>query len=413
MTGVDWTGGYEETAELEELREDVRRFADAEIRPRAARYDKSGSFHAEIYDAMRQSGLPAACFEPDLGGTDGSTQALAVVLEELGRADISSAVTFATTVELAGGAILLGGTAGQRQQWLPAIARGELLGSYAIAEPGSGSDVKAMETVAVQTSSGWRLTGRKKYVTNVILGRPGFVVVVAKLHSADRDAEFGAFIVPFTSNGIEVSAPYEKMAWRGTVLVDLGLTECDLPHGALIGEGSSSWDSGVSRVFELGRIGMAAIALGAGERCFHEALRYADERVQFGRPIGSFQSMRMRFGEMATELEAARLLVYRAARLRDDSLMGRYGFEHGIDDASDRRYGTVAHMAKLFASGVAHRVTDGAVQVFGGKGLTEESVVGRFYRDQRMFTIGQGTTQIEKLIIGRAVARSSMWRAKE
>lgn len=413
MTDIDWTGGHNDSPSSAQLRSAVRAFAETAVLEPARRYDAAGEFHADIYDALRKSPFPAACFPPELGGTDGSTKALIVVLEELGRADISTAVTFATTVELAAGAVLLGGTPEQRATWIPPVIAGEQIASYAIAEQSSGSDVKALETVARRVGASWVLDGSKKYVTNVIPHLPGYVVIVAKLESAGRDAPLGAFVVPYNTPGLEVSAPHDKMSWRGTVLVDLVLRDCELPEDAYLGGGAVPWTSGVSRVFELGRTGMAAIALGSSERLLQESLDHAADRVQFGKSLDSFQSTRMRLAEMCTDIAAARLLVYRAAELRDELLMGRYGFEHGIDTPAQRTYSSLAHVAKLFTSEVTGRVADAAVQILGGKGLTEESDVGRFYRDQRMFRIGQGTTEIEKLIIARALLGSRVETAAQ
>lgn len=367
------------------LRSTVREFAEAEIAPHAEEWDRQSIFPTDVIRQLGELGVMGLPFPEPYGGLGAGTLSFAVALEELARVDSSVAITVAASVSLGGAPILSFGTELQKQRWLVPLARGETLGAFASTEPGMGSDVQGLSTSAHQADAYWLINGTKAYITNAGTALSAFVTTTAITgERSPGKPEVSTFIVPVDAPGFTAHAPYAKMGWHASDTRELTYQDCRVPEDAMLGE-----RGGGARIFlstlDGGRIGVGAMGVGLAQGCLDHAVRWANQRCAFGQPIARFQSISFELAELKTRIDAARALVYRAAALKDAA----------------RPTTEAAATAKLFASELAVHAANVAMQVHGGYGYMEASGIPRFYRDAKILTIGEGTSEILKLVIAR------------
>ena len=379
--------GLELSAEQRALRDSVREFAEGEIAPHAAEWDRTASFPTETIRQLGQLGIMGLPFPEQYGGLGAGTLAFVVAIEELARVDSSVAITVAASVSLGGAPILSFGSEAQKQRWLVPLARGETLGAFASTEPGMGSDVQGAQTTARQDDTGWVLNGTKAYITTAGTPLSAFVTTTANTgQRPDGRPELSTFIVPTDASGFAPQRPYHKMGWHASDTRELAYMDCRVPAETLLAERGMG-----ARVFlstlDGGRIGVAAMGVGLAQGCLEQAVSWANQRCAFGQPISRYQAVSFELADLKTRIQAARALVYKAAALKD---AGR-----GVTEE--------AAQAKLFASELAVHAADVAMQVHGGFGYIEESPIPRFYRDAKILTIGEGTSEILKLVIARSM----------
>ena len=370
---------FELSAEQREIQAVARAFADAEIVPHAAEWDREHRFPQELVPKLAELGFMGVCIPEELGGAGADFLSYMLVLEEISRADAGIGVTVAVHTSAATLPIAKLGSDEQREELVPPMARGEKIGAFALTESGAGSDARSLRARADADGDGWRLTGTKQWITNGSFG--GTVLVFAR-----GDEGISCFLVDGEAEGLSVSKEHSKMGLHSSSTVDLTLEGVAVPGERLLGEEGKGFQIAMSTL-DGGRIGIAAQALGIAQAAYDAARSYALERRQFGKRIGEFGAIQEKVADMATEIDAARLLVYRAAWLRDR------GEPHSEAGA----------MAKLFASSVARRQTGEAIQVLGGYGFTTEFPVERYYRDAKITEIYEGTSEIQRLVIARSV----------
>lgn len=378
---------FELTAEQELARRTAREFAEAEIAPVIARYDEAEEFPADLIAKLGGLGFLGALVPPEYGGAGLDYVAYASVVEELSRVDGSVGITMWAHNSLCTNHIYTFGTPAQRDRYVPPLARGETLGAWGLTEPGSGSDAAAMRTTAVETADAFVLDGAKAFITNATVA--GTAVVMAKTDPAAGGRGVSAFILERGMPGFRPGQRYRKLGLHASDTAELVLEAVRVPKANLLGERNRGFQD-TKQVLEGGRIAMAAMAVGLAQGALDLAVRYAKERQAFGRPIGQFQGIRAMLADLATEIEAARLLTLRAA----------YGKDRG------RPVMREASMAKVFASEVAVRSATKAVQVHGGYGYTREFPVERFYRDAKLCEIGEGTSEVQRMVIARHLLAS-------
>jgi short/branched chain acyl-CoA dehydrogenase len=367
------------------LRDTVREFAEAEIAPHAAEWDRAATFPTSTIRKLGELGVMGLPFPEQYGGVGAGTLAFAVALEELARVDSSVAITVAASVSLGGAPVLNFGTEAQKQRWLVPLARGETIGAFASTEPDMGSDVQGLSTTARQDNAEWIINGTKAYITNAGTALSSFVTTTAITGERGHGKpEVSTFIVPVESPGFTPQAQYEKMGWHASDTRELVYQDCRVPDDAMLGDRGSG-----ARIFlstlDAGRIGVGAMGVGLAQGCLDHSVRWANQRCAFGQPIARFQAVSFELADLQTKIEAARALVYRAAALKD----------------AGRPCTAAAAQAKLFASELAVDAANVAMQVHGGYGYMEASAIPRYYRDAKILTIGEGTSEILKLVIAR------------
>jgi alkylation response protein AidB-like acyl-CoA dehydrogenase len=367
------------------LRDAIRDFLAREVEPVVAEHERERRFPGEIVRRIGELGWLGIPYPEDEGGAGMDTLAYAVAIEEIARTWGSLALIVAAHTSLGCGPLHIAGTPEQKAQFLVPMASGRVLGAYGLTEPGAGSDAGATRTTARLEDGAWVIDGGKRFITNA--GRAGTYVVAARTGSRpDGSAEVSAFIVTADAPGFTVGRLEDKMGLHASATGELHFDGCRIPAGNLLGEQGNGFPLFL-QVLDGGRISIASMALGLAQAALDAATSYARERRQFGRPIGSFQGVAFMVADMATELAAARLLVHRAAWLKDQG----------------RSYRLEAAQAKLFASEVASRATNAAVQIHGGYGYVEEYRVERYLRDAKLTEIGEGTSQIQRLVIAREI----------
>ncbi|MBI4251498.1 MAG: acyl-CoA dehydrogenase family protein [Candidatus Tectomicrobia bacterium] len=366
------------------LRDLCRDFADRAIRPHAAEWDRERHFPAELFLEMGELSLMGLLVPVEYGGTDVGTVAFAAAMEELAAADNSAAACWNAHLTIGSLPILHFGTEEQKRRWLVPLAKGEKLGSCAFTEPNAGSDLSGIETRARKTGKGWRLRGRKIFITNVGTEISLGPIVLART----AEKRFGFFVVPRGTPGLEIGPNAEKLGWRSMDTRELIFDDCFLPADHLIGESDVESIRQATETLAVGRISVAALSLGLARACLDASLAYALGRAQFGRPIASHQGIRFKLADMATRLEMARLITMKAAWLHD----------------RDEPYRQEAAMAKLAASELAVDASREAVQIHGGYGYMEgEFPVARYYRDAKVLEIGEGTSEILRVVIAKGL----------
>jgi len=366
--------------EHELIRRTVREFAQERIAPVAEELDRAHRFPYDLVAEMAELGLMGIPIPEEWGGAGGDTLSYAIAIEELTRVDSSVAITVAAHTSLGTMPILMFGTEEQKRTWVPDLAAGKRLAAFALTEPEAGSDAGATRTRAELRNGKWVVNGSKIFITNAGTDITACVTITAQT----GDDEISNLIVPNGTDGYEISAPMRKMGWRASDTRELSFKDCAVPEDNLLGPRGAGYKQFLE-VLDGGRISIAAMGLGLAEGAYDLAAAYARERKQFGRPIAEFQAIQFKLADMATEIEAGRGLVYRAAWLKDQG----------------RPFAKEAAMAKLFTGELAHRVANHALQIHGGYGFMDEYAISRLYRDQKVLEIGEGTNEVQRMVIAR------------
>jgi alkylation response protein AidB-like acyl-CoA dehydrogenase len=375
---------FDLTEEQAQFRGVVREFAEEVVAPGATERDHAEAFPSEIVRKMGDLGLFGLPFPEEYGGSAAGTLTTCLAIEELGRVDQSVGITLSAAVGLAGGMVDRFGTPEQKERWLAPLAHGETLGSFCLTEPGGGSDAASTQTRARRDGGRWVIDGVKAFITNAGTPITAFHVVTAMTEPGGGRNGLSSFIVPADAGGLSVSAPYRKVGWRSSDTREVAFGGCGVDDDALLGESGRGFGQCLE-VLTGGRISIAALAVGLAQGCLDAAVAYAKERRAFGRPIGANQMLQAKVADMRAAVETSRLATYRAAWLRDEG----------------RPCVAEASLAKLVASEAAGRCASEAVQIHGGYGFMEESPVARFYRDAKVLEIGEGTSEIQRLILSR------------
>jgi len=367
------------------LRQTVREFAEREIAPVAEELDRTKSFPYEIVRRLGELDLMGIPFPEEYGGGGGDSLSYALVVEELTRVDSSVAITLCAHTSLGTQPIYLFGSEAQKQEWLPQLCTGERLGAFGLTEPEAGSDAGNTQTRAVLDDGEWVINGSKQFITNAGTDISGVVVITAVTGSVSGgQRQISNILVPNGTPGYEPGEPYRKMGWNASDTRPLSFTDCRVPAENLVGRRGGGLRQFLI-VLDIGRIGVAAMGVGLAQGALDQALSYARERRAFGRPISKFQAIQAKLADLSAEIEATRLLVYKAAFLKD----------------AGRDFTLTAAQAKLKSGRLAVRAADEAVQIHGGYGYIEEYPVARFYRDAKVLTIGEGTDEVQELVIAR------------
>ena len=383
---------FDLSSEHELIRKTVREFAEGEVAPVAEELDRTKSFPYEIVAKLAKLGLMGIPFPQEYGGGGGDTLAYALAVEELTRIDSSVAITLCAHTSLGTQPIYLFGSEEQKREWLPRLCGGERLGAFGLTEPEAGSDAGNTRTRANLDADGgeWTINGAKQFITNAGTEISGVVCITARTGDPARPGEnpeeISNLLIPNGTPGYEQGEPYRKMGWNASDTRPLTFTDCRVPAENLLGPRGAGFKQFL-HILDIGRIGVAAMGVGLAQGALDEALKYAKERRAFGKPISKFQAIQAKLADMVTEIEAARLLVYKAAREKD----------------AGRNFTLTAAQAKLKTGRLAVRCAEEAVQIHGGYGYIEEYPVCRFYRDAKILTIGEGTDEVQQMVIARAL----------
>ncbi|MCW2658030.1 MAG: acyl-CoA dehydrogenase [Jatrophihabitans sp.] len=376
---------FELSQEHETFRKVVRDFAEREVAPHVAQWDREHHFPIDIVQAMGELGFFGLVVPEEFGGSAADFTSLCVAIEELGRVDQSIGITLEAGVGLGINPILTYGTDEQKQHWLPDLVAGRALAGFGLTEPEAGSDAGATKTRAVLADGQWTINGAKAFITNSGTAITSLVTVTAKT----ADGEISSIIVPAGTPGFTVEPPYEKLGWHISDTHGLAFDDCRVPEENLLGTRGDGFRQFLA-VLDDGRIAISALAVGLAQGCLDLSVKYANERHTFGAPIGSRQAVAFSLSDLAVSVEAARLLTYKAAWLKD---AGR--------PAKDIKQ--AAAIAKLYSTEAAVTATRIATQVFGGNGFMEEFPVARFYRDAKILEIGEGTSEVQRMLIARGL----------
>jgi short-chain 2-methylacyl-CoA dehydrogenase len=366
------------------LRDTVREFARAEVAPVAEELDRTKTFPYELVAKMGELGLMGIPFPEEYGGGGADTLSYALCVEELARVDSSVCITLAAHTSLGTMPIHLWGTDEQRSEWLPALCAGERLAAFGLTEPEAGSDAGATRTRARLEDGEWVIDGAKQFITNAGTEISGCVTITAVTGSDDGRREISNIIVPNGTPGYEPGEPYRKMGWNASDTRPLTFSDCRVAEANLLGRRGDGFKNFL-HILDGGRIGVAAMGVGLAQGALDEALAYAKERRAFGQPISKFQAIQAKIADISAQIEAARLLTYRAALEKDRG----------------QSFTLTAAQAKLITGRLAVRATEEAVQIHGGYGYIEEYPVCRFYRDAKILTIGEGTDEVQQMVIAR------------
>jgi short-chain 2-methylacyl-CoA dehydrogenase len=376
---------FELSEDHESFRKVVRDFAENELAPHIARWDREHYFPSEIVPVMGELGLFGLVVPEQFGGSGSDFTALCVAIEELGRIDQSIGITLSAGVGLGINPILSFGSIEQKEQWLPDLVTGQTLAAFGLTEPEAGSDAGATKTRAELVDEQWVINGAKAFITNSGTSITSVVTITART----GPREISALLVPSGTPGFTVEPAYEKLGWRISDTHGLSFTDCRVPESNLLGQRGGGFKQFLA-ILDDGRIAISALALGLAQACLEAAQTYALQRHTFGAPIGSRQAVAFAISDLAVAVEAARLLTYKAAWLKDS---GRGAAQ--IKQA--------AAIAKLYSTEAAVSATRVATQVFGGNGFMEEFPVSRFYRDAKIHEIGEGTSEVQRMVIARGL----------
>ena len=368
------------------LRDMVRDFAKTELAPIAQEIDNSGSFPEESLKKMGKLGLLGIPWLEQYGGYGMDTLALVIAIEELGKVCTSTAATMMAHTSLGSAPIYLFGTEEQKNKYIPALSSGKILGAFGLTEPNAGSDAGATETTAKKNNDGYLINGQKAFCTNA--GVAGLIIFTAVLIEDGEKKGISAFLVEAGTEGLSFSKPEKKMGWRGSDTRSVYFNDMQIPKENILGNPVKGFKQFL-RTLTGGRITIGALSLGTAQGAYELALKYSNEREAFGKPINKFQSVSFKLADMATRIEASRHLVYHAAWRKDNNLSL-------IKQAA---------IAKLFSSETAMWVTSEAIQIFGGYGYIKEYNVERFFRDAKILEIGEGTSEIQRIIISREILK--------
>jgi alkylation response protein AidB-like acyl-CoA dehydrogenase len=366
--------------EHELIRRTVRDFAVERAAPVAEELDREHRFPYDLVAELAELGLMGIPVPDEYEGAGADTVSYAIAVEELTRVDSSLAITVAAHTSLGTMPILLFGSEEQKREWLPDLASGRRLAAFGLTEPNAGSDAGATETRAELHDEQWVVNGSKVFITNAGTEITACVTITART----GDDEISNIVIPNGTPGYVISAPMQKLGWRASDTRELAFQDCAVPAGNLLGERGRGFQQFLE-VLDGGRISVAAMGVGLAQGAYDLALAYARERHQFGRPISSFQAIQFQLADMATEIEAGRQLVYKAAWLKDQ----------------ERPFAREAAMAKLFTGELSHRAVNHALQIHGAYGFMEEHAISRLYRDQKVLEIGEGTNEVQRMVIAK------------
>jgi short/branched chain acyl-CoA dehydrogenase len=371
---------FDLTPEQQLIQDTVRQFAKDRVAPVAAELDREHRFPYDLVAELGELGLMGLPIPEEYGGAGGDTVSYAIAIEELTRIDSSVAITVAAHTSLGTMPILMFGSEEQRKQWLPDLASGRRLAAFGLTEPGAGSDAGATRTTAELRDGRWVVNGAKMFITNAGTDITSCVTITA----LTGENEVSNIIVPNGTPGYEISPPMEKLGWRASDTRELSFRDAAVPEGNLLGPPGKGFQQFLE-ILDGGRISVGAMGVGLAQGAYDLAYAYAREREQFGRSISSFQAVQFRLVDMATEIEAGRNLVYRAAWLKDQG----------------RPFAKEAAVAKLYTGELSNRAVNSALQIHGGYGYMEEFAISRLYRDQKILEIGEGTNEVQRMVIAK------------
>jgi alkylation response protein AidB-like acyl-CoA dehydrogenase len=369
-----------------QVREMVRRFSEEVVAPRARELDETETFPHEAVKQMAELGLMGLPYPEKYGGAGMDTMAYAIAVEEIARVCASTAITLAAHVSLGCGPVFGAGSEAQKLRFLVPMAKGEAIGAFGLTEANAGSDAAGTQTRAVRQGDAYRVNGSKIYITNASYAK--YITFTAVTDPAQGANGISAFIMDTATPGFRVGKKEKKMGLRGSDTVEVVFEDCLVPIDQMLGEATGGFKT-FMRTLTGGRISIGALALGIAQGAYEHSLAYSKVRHQFGQPIANFQAVQFMLADMAVKIEAARHLVYHAARLRDQG----------------REFTKEASMAKLFASEVGNWVTDKAIQIHGGMGYCRDVPVERMHRDVKLMEIGEGTSEIQRMVIAREILR--------
>jgi short-chain 2-methylacyl-CoA dehydrogenase len=371
---------YELTDEQELLRRTVRDFAESRVAPVAEQLDREERFPYELVSELAELGLMGIPIPEEFGGAGADTVSYAIAIEELTRIDSSVAITVAAHTSLGTMPIYLFGDDAQKQEWLPRLASGERLAAFGLTEANAGSDAGATRTRAALRDGQWHVDGSKIFITNAGTDITACVTITA----LTADDEISNIIVPNGTPGYDISAPMKKLGWHASDTRELSFKDCAVPEGNLLGPRGQGFHQ-FMEILDGGRISVAAMGVGLAQGAYDLAFEYAKQREQFGRPISKFQAVQFALADMATEIEAGRQLVYRAAWLKDQG----------------KDFGLAAAQAKLYTGLLSNRAANASLQIHGGYGFMEEYAISRLFRDQKILEIGEGTNEVQRMVIAK------------
>jgi short-chain 2-methylacyl-CoA dehydrogenase len=371
---------FEPTEEQQLLRSTVREFAETRVAPVAEELDREARFPYELVTELAELGLMGIPIAEEYGGAGADTVSYAIAIEELTRIDSSVAITVAAHTSLGTMPIYLYGNEEQKQEWLPRLASGEGLAAFGLTEPGAGSDAAATRTRAELRDGEWVVNGTKMFITNAGTDISACVTITA----CTGEDEVSNIVIPNGTPGYEISEPMHKLGWRASDTRELSFEDCAVPEANLLGARGRGFQQFLE-ILDGGRISVAAMGVGLAQGAYDLALAYAQERRQFGKPIARFQAVQFALADMATEIEAGRQLVYRAAWLKD----------------AGKPFALAAAQAKLYTGLLSNRAVNASLQIHGGYGFMQEFAISRLYRDQKILEIGEGTNEVQRMVIAR------------
>ena len=373
---------FDLTDEQQAVRSFARDFATQEVKPHAEELDRTKSFPYEIVKKLGELGLMGIPYPEEVGGAGADNLSYALAIEELARIDSSVAITVAAHISLGTWPIYAFGSESQKERWLPELCAGRQLAAFGLTEPEAGSDAGNTRTKATQDNGDWVINGAKQFITNSGTDISALVTITART----GDDEISNILVPNGTPGYDIGEPYRKMGWNASDTRPLSFEDCRVPEENLVGPRGQGFKQFL-QTLDGGRIGVAAMGLGLAQGALDEALAYAKERVAFGRPISKYQAIQAKLADLSTEIEASRLLTYKAALEKDVG----------------QSFSLTAAQAKLKTGRLAVKASEEAVQIHGGYGYIEEYPVCRFYRDAKVLTIGEGTDEVQQMVIARAL----------
>jgi alkylation response protein AidB-like acyl-CoA dehydrogenase len=382
---------FELTKEQRMIRDEVRSFARKEITPRAEEMERTGQYPYDIIEKMADLGLMGIPFPDKYGGMGGDWVSTHLCIEEISRADITLGAMLDVTTSVVAQELFVFGTEAQKQKWLVPLAEGSKIGAFGLTEPDSGSDAGSLSTTAELRDGEWILNGTKRFITNIGLDNASVVLVAAKVKDNHQKDIISTFIVPKDAPGFKLGERYRKITWHASATHEVILSGCRIPEENLLGEHRRGFAQHLA-VLETGRISIAAVAVGLAQACMDEALHHARGRHQFRQPIFNFQAIQFKLADMAVSIELARNQYLKAAWLKDKNR------EHSFE----------ATVAKLYATEMVEKVASDAVQIHGGYGYMEEYPVSRYYQGAKLLQIVEGTSEIQRMIIGRMIAKGTL-----
>ena len=378
---------FDLTEEHRMIRDMSRDFADEVIAPRAEEMERTGEYPYDIYAQMAELGMMGLPFPDEYGGSGGDWVGMHLCIEEIARGDITVAACLEVTTSVVGEELYAFGTEEQKQEWLVPIARGTRIGAFGLTEADSGTDAASLRTTARKDGDDWILDGTKQFITNIGLDTSSMVLVAARTGTQKNGSPaISTFIVPKNAPGFSLGKRYDKMAWHASATHEIILDNCRIPGANLLGDPERGFAQHLAAL-QTGRVSLAAMSVGLAQACLDESLKYAQERTQFGKPIFDHQAVTFKLADMAVAIELARNLMLKAAWLKDQN----------------RKFVFEAAAAKLYASEMAEKTASDAVQIHGGYGCMDEYPVSRYYRSTKFLQIVEGTSEVQRMIIGRVL----------